>query len=153
MFGDCEAAKPEHGGRTEQRSASDLSTQTTALLLSTRPQTDKELCSYIIYWQGIKSFRRYEIKISLNHQSIISKQKKSLEHKCGNLVLLQFTGQKKKTTKGGDKRCIWSTVAMETEYRSKQRVRGRRVMERLPKTKRVRAAVGQHLPCHHMHDM
>lgn len=43
MFGDCEAAKPEHRGRTEQRSASDLSTQTTALLLSSAPQTDKDL--------------------------------------------------------------------------------------------------------------
>lgn len=46
MFGDCEVAKPEHTGRTEQRSASDLSTQTTALLLSPSPQTDKELCTY-----------------------------------------------------------------------------------------------------------
>lgn len=47
MFGDCEAAKPEARGRTEQRSASDLSTQTTALLLSAELQTDKELCKYI----------------------------------------------------------------------------------------------------------
>lgn len=44
MLGDREAAKPERRGRTEQRSASDLSTQATALLLSTRAQTDKELC-------------------------------------------------------------------------------------------------------------
>lgn len=56
MFGDCEAAKPEHGGRTEQRSASDLSTQTTALLLSSKPETDNQLYTYITNCQGIKSF-------------------------------------------------------------------------------------------------
>lgn len=45
MFGDYESAKPEHRGRTEQRSATDLSTQCTALLLSTGPQTDNERCA------------------------------------------------------------------------------------------------------------
>lgn len=47
IVGEYVAAKLEHRGRIEQRSASDLSTQTTALLLSTSPQTDKELCTYI----------------------------------------------------------------------------------------------------------
>lgn len=46
MFGDCEVAKTECTGRTEQRSAGDLSTQTAALLLSASTQTDKELCTY-----------------------------------------------------------------------------------------------------------
>lgn len=42
MFGDCEVAKWEGTGRTERRSAADLSTQTAALPLSARPQADKE---------------------------------------------------------------------------------------------------------------
>lgn len=46
MFGDCEVAKWEGTGRTERRSAADLSTQTAALPLSARPQADKELCAY-----------------------------------------------------------------------------------------------------------
>ena len=46
LFGNYKAAKPEGRGRAEQRSASDLSTQATALLLSTSPKTDKELSMY-----------------------------------------------------------------------------------------------------------
>lgn len=46
VWGGFKAAKPEYGGRTEQRSASDLSTQVTALLLSTSPKTDKKLSMY-----------------------------------------------------------------------------------------------------------
>lgn len=46
MFGDCEVAKWEGTGRTERRSAADLSTQTAALPLSARPQADKEPCAY-----------------------------------------------------------------------------------------------------------
>lgn len=46
MFGDSTAAKAEQKGGTKQRSASDLSTHTTALLLSTSPKTDKELIMY-----------------------------------------------------------------------------------------------------------
>lgn len=45
-LGGLKAAKPEYGGRTEQRSASDLSTQATQLLLSSSPKTDKELSLY-----------------------------------------------------------------------------------------------------------
>lgn len=46
MFGDSEVAKWEGTGRTERRSAADLSTQTAALLLSARPQADKEWSAY-----------------------------------------------------------------------------------------------------------
>lgn len=46
MFGDSEVAKWEGTGRTERRSAADLSTHTAALLLSTRPQADKESSAY-----------------------------------------------------------------------------------------------------------
>lgn len=46
MFGDSEVAKWEGTGRTERRSAADLSTQTAALLLSARPQADKESSAY-----------------------------------------------------------------------------------------------------------
>lgn len=67
MFGDCEAAKPEHGGRTEQRSASDLSTQTTARLLSIKLQTDKDLCSYMTGNKVFPSFWNKNIS-----QSVIS---------------------------------------------------------------------------------
>lgn len=42
MFGDSEVAKWEGTGRTERRSAADLSTQTAVLLLSARLQADKE---------------------------------------------------------------------------------------------------------------
>lgn len=148
MFGDCEAAKPEHGGRTEQKSASDLSTQTTALLLSTRPQTDNELCSYIIYWQGLKSFHHTGTEISLNQSS-------PLEASYGNMVFSKFTVRKKNTTRGGGRNSIWllTPVVVETEYRYKQGVKGCPVMACLPKTKRMTAGLRQHLPCHHIHDM
>lgn len=122
MFGDCEAAKPEHGGRTEQRSFSDLSTQTRALLLSTKPQTDKELCTYITFSVSLKL--KYH---SINHippHNPLNPHMKTPE--IGNGT---FRINFQKAAKRDDRSRVWRAVAVETEYRSKQRVKGFPVME------------------------